>query len=165
MLPVGSPAPRVILPDQHGADVAIGAGESTGEFTGVPTGESPGPRLIVFFPAAFTPVCTAELRVVRDAVVPALPAGASVVAVSCDSMTTLRAFADAESLTFPVLSDFWPHGAASTAFDTFDEELGTARRTTYVVDPGGMIRWGTVSPLPDARDAAEYLTALAALAR
>ena len=53
-----------------------------------------------------------------------------VVAVSCDPVFTLRAFADADGLTFPLLSDFWPHGAVASSYDVFDAERGCARRST-----------------------------------
>ncbi len=52
-------------------------------------------------------------------------------------MFSLRAFADADGLNFPLLSDFWPHGEVARAYDVFDEERGCPRRSSYVVDKRG----------------------------
>jgi mycoredoxin-dependent peroxiredoxin len=154
MLPVGSPTSVVRLHDQFGADVVVGGEEDLGDL------DRPiairGPLVVVFFPAAFTSVCTGELRALRDDGLNSMgPHDDSLVAISCDSFLTLRAFADTEKIDYPLLSDFWPHGAAASAFDAFDADLGTARRTTYVIDHDGVVRWSQERGLGDARDIAE----------
>ena len=55
-------------------------------------------------------------------------------AISCDPIYSMRAFADQDGLNFPLLSDFWPHGEVSRAYDVFDELKGCPRRSSYVVD-------------------------------
>lgn len=157
MLPVGTPMPSAVLRDQYGAEVVLG--EVDDDIDGPDT--VAGPLVVVFFPAAFTSVCTSELRALRDSgLARQIPYDESVVAISCDSFLTLRAFADAEKIDFPLLSDFWPHGAVSMAYDAFDAESGTSTRTTYVVDVDGVIRWGRESGLRDARDFTEARSAL-----
>lgn len=155
MLTVGSPMPSALLRDQHGADVFLGP-------PGDGIGDAPpltGPLAVVFFPAAFTSVCTSELRAVRDSGLASDEKyGPSVVAISCDSFLTLRAFADAEKIDFPLLSDFWPHGEVSQRYDAFDAELGTSTRTTYVVDGAGVIRWAGENGLRDERDITQIRT-------
>lgn len=86
-----------------------------------------------------------------------------ILAVSNDSPFTLRVFAEQEGLEYPLLSDFWPHGAVSTAYGVFDAEKGCAVRGTFVIDKAGVVRWEVVNGLPDARDEQEYLKVLAAL--
>ena len=142
---VGDRAPDFTLPDQHGraTDLSTYA----------------GPVLVVFFPAAFTPTCTSELAALRDAPIP----GATVLAVSCDSVPALRAFAEAERLTFPVLSDFWPHGEVARAYGAFHPERGIAGRLSALVDDRGVVRAVWRSAPAQARDPAEYARAASAL--
>lgn len=119
--------------------------------------------MLVFYPFAFTRVCTGELCVLRDDLVPSLPDGVRVLAISCDSMFTLRVYAETEGLEFPLLSDFWPHGAVASSYGVFDDERGCARRGTFLIDADGMVRWTVVNGIPDARDVADYRRALDAL--
>lgn len=142
---VGDVAPDFTLTDQHGHPTSLSA--------------QVGPVLLVFFPAAFTPVCHDELRALRD-----LAGRAHVWGISCDSMFVLRALDDAEGLDFPLLSDFWPHGEVARAYGALDEERGTARRLSVLVDSEGRVaaRWQST---PDrARDTGDYARALDSLA-
>lgn len=145
-LQIGDIAPDFTLPDQHGQPTSLSA--------------QVGPVLIVFFPAAFTPVCHDELRALTG-----IASDSHVLGVSCDSMFVLRALDDAEGLGFPLLSDFWPHGEVARAYGVLDETHGTARRVSVLVDAQGRVaaRWQSGPDL--ARDPAEYLRALADLAR
>lgn len=142
---VGDRAPDFALPDQHGRATSLSTYD--------------GPVLIVFFPAAFTPTCTSELAVLRDEPIP----GVTVLAVSCDSVPALRAFADAEGLDFPVLSDFWPHGEVARAYGAFLPERGIAGRLSVLVDGRGVVRAVWRSGAAEARDAMDYGRAVAAL--
>lgn len=144
VLQVGDAAPDFTLPDQHGHPTALSAQE--------------GPVLIVFFPAAFTPVCHDELRALRE-----ISSRAQVWGVSCDSMFVLRALDDAEGLGFPLLSDFWPHGEVARAYDALDAERGLARRVSVLVDEGGRVAAQWRSTPDRARDPEAYLRALADL--
>lgn len=120
--------------------------------------------LIVFIPFPFTRVCTSELCSLRDNLAALEEADTNVVAITCDSYGSNRAWAAAEGVSFPVLSDFWPHGAVATAYGCFNEGLGVADRATYVLDADGIVReviraesFGT------AREISSYTEALAAL--
>ncbi|WP_225849519.1 peroxiredoxin [Streptomyces sp. HPF1205] len=147
----GRPAPGFALPDQHGRTVRLA------DFRGKKD------VVLMFFPFAFTGVCTGELRAVQAELAAFQDDSTQVLAVSCDSMHALRVFSDAEGLDFPLLSDFWPHGAASRAYGVFAEDKGCALRGTFVVDRRGTVRWTVVNGLPDARDLHEYAKALQAL--
>lgn len=148
VLHIGDVAPDFTLPDQHGHPTSLSA--------------QVGPVLIVFFPAAFTPVCHDELLALRDV---AAEAQAHVWGLSCDSMFVLRALDDAEGLGFPLLSDFWPHGEVARAYGALDEAHGTARRVSVLVDAQGRIAASWQSSPDLARDPAEYVRALADLAQ
>lgn len=84
-------------------------------------------------------------------------------ALSCDSMFTQRVFAEKEGYQFPVLSDFWPHGATAKAYGIFDEARGCAIRGTFVIDKEGVVRWQVINAIGDARSLDDYKAALAAL--
>jgi mycoredoxin-dependent peroxiredoxin len=117
----------------------------------------------MFYPFAFSSVCTGELCEVRDS----LPAFESddvqLLAVSCDPMHALRAFAEQDGLTFPLLSDFWPHGEVAAAYGVFNEQRGCAERSTFIVDREGVLRWSVHNQMPDARDLEQQLKVLADL--
>ncbi|WP_350277357.1 peroxiredoxin [Kribbella sp. HUAS MG21] len=117
--------------------------------------------VLVFYPYAFSQVCTSELAALRDR--PELLAAAEFLAISCDPMFTLRAYAEAQDLPFSLLTDFWPHGAIASSYGVFDTERGSALRGTFVVDRDGIIRWSVVNPLPEARSLDDYAEALAKL--
>ena len=147
----GDVAPDFELRDQHGRPVRLSSYR--------------GSRAVVlmFYPYAFSRVCTGELRDVRDNH-PELTSGSvQLLAVSCDPMFALRELADRDGLTFPLLSDFWPHGEVATAYGVFDAERGCANRSTFVIDAEGLVRWSVHNAMPDARDLAEQSRVLAGL--
>jgi len=119
--------------------------------------------LLVFYPFAFTGVCTGEMTALRDELPSLTAAGTVVYAISCDTVASLREFADREGLTHSLLSDFWPHGAVSTAYGVFNETLGAAERGSFVIDRSGVVRWVVRNELPDARTIGDYEKALADL--
>ncbi|MER5882424.1 peroxiredoxin [Streptomyces sp. NPDC001941] len=147
---VGSEAPGFELKDNHGRTVRLG--DLRGEKNVV----------LVFYPFAFTGVCTGELRALQENL-DRLGDDTEVLAVSNDSIHTLRVYGEQEGLEYPLLSDFWPHGAASRAYGVLDEDKGCAVRGTFVIDKAGTVRWSVVNALPDARDLEDYVKALDAL--
>jgi peroxiredoxin len=150
-LALGRPVPDFLLNNQHGEDVALSS------FRGR---QAVG---IMFFPFAFSRICTGELRDVRDALADLPRAGVELLAISCDPMFALRAFSDAESLGFPMLSDFWPHGEVARRYAVFDEQRGCALRGTFLVDVQGVLRWKVENTMPDERDWAATKQALLTL--
>ena len=62
-------------------------------------------------------------------------------AVSIDHKFTQRAFADRDGYTFPLLADFWPHGAIAQEYGVFAEDKGAALRGTFIIDKAGVVRW------------------------
>ncbi|MEZ7007145.1 peroxiredoxin [Streptomyces sp. AD55] len=145
---VGDKAPDFELKDNHGATVRLS------DFHGREN------VVLLFYPFAFTGVCTGELCEIRDNLPRFADRDTQVLAVSNDSIHTLRVFGEQEGLEYPLLSDFWPHGNVSRAYGVFDEDKGCAVRGTFVIDREGVVRWTVVNGLPDARDLDEYVKAL-----
>ena len=150
-LEVGRPAPDFSLRDQHGQAITLSSFR--------------GERAVVvlFYPFAFSRVCTGELSELRDALPEFQNDEVQLLAVSCDPMYSLRVYAEREDLEFPLLSDFWPHGEVARAYDVFNESRGCAVRGTFVVDREGVLRWEVVNDIPDARDLDACRKALADL--
>jgi mycoredoxin-dependent peroxiredoxin len=148
---VGDVAPDFELRDQHGQGVRLSSYRGSKAV------------VLMFYPFAFSRVCTGELWDVRDNH-PELTSGSvQLLAVSCDPMFALRELADRDTLTFPLLSDFWPHGEVATAYGVFDAGRGCANRSTFVLDRDGVVRWEVHNAMPDARDLEEQSRVLAAL--
>ena len=150
-LEIGKPAPDFTLKDQHGQDV------SPSDFRGRKN------LVIVFYPFAFSRVCTGELCELRDNIADFSDDQTALVAVSCDHMFSLRAFAEHDAISFPLLSDYWPHGGVSTAFGIFNEKVGCSGRATFIVDRDGVLRWQVENEIPNARDIDDYRKILADL--
>ena len=150
-LSIGTAAPDFELNDQHGNKVSLSS------FKGKKN------VVLLFIPFAFTGTCTGELCAMRDDLSTFQNDNVELLAVSCDSMYTQRVFAEKEGYNFPVLADFWPHGAVAQAYGIFDDARGCALRGTFVIDKEGIVRWSVVNGLGDARNNDDYKAALAAL--
>ena len=148
---VGQKAPEFTLRDHHGHPTTLSSFRGSKNV------------VLVFYPWAFTGVCTGELCEIRDRIASFDNDDTVTLAVSCDAQFSLRIFAEREGYTFPLLSDFWPHGEVARAYGIFDEHAGAAIRGTFVIDKQGIVRYAVVNQIPDARDPAEYEKALAAL--
>ena len=148
---VGQRAPDFELKDQHGAPVRLSG------FRGKKN------VVLVFYPLAFSGVCSGELAAMRDEFPEASRDDVELLAVSVDSGYALRAWSDAEHFGFSLLSDFWPHGGTARSYGVFDENMGIATRGTFIIDKDGVVRWKVVNPVPQARDIADYQKALASL--
>ncbi|WP_236685790.1 peroxiredoxin [Demequina oxidasica] len=144
---VGQPAPAFSLLDQHGRTVTLDGFRGTGV-------------LLVFIPFAFTDTCTNELVDLQGAEDLLTSDEVKVMVISCDSIYTLKAWADAHAYDGGILSDFWPHGEAARAYGVFNEDKGLANRGSFLIDGDGIVRWAIVSPMGQARDLDEYRAAL-----
>ena len=126
------------------------------------------PVVLVFFPAAFSSVCTKELCTFRDSMAKLGQANAQVYGISVDTFFALKAFHDHEKLSFPLLSDF--NKQVIREYGVFNEDMiglkGIAKRAVFLIDKDGVVRHREV--LDDARNEPDYekvFSALAALAR
>ncbi|CAB4667719.1 unannotated protein [freshwater metagenome] len=150
-LTIGTPAPLFELSDQHGANF------SSQSLIGQKN------LVVMFYPFSFTGTCTGELCAIRDDLNAFQNDDVQLVAISCDSKHSQRVFSETEGYKFPVLSDFWPHGAISKTFGVFDDTRGCAVRGTFIIDKEGIVRWQIVNGLGDARNNGDYKAAIAAL--
>jgi mycoredoxin-dependent peroxiredoxin len=148
---VGDHAPDFELKDQHGSTVRLSGFEGSKNV------------VLVFYPLAFSGVCSGELCAMRDEFPEVTRDDVELVTVSVDSGFVLRTWADQEHFNFTLLSDFWPHGGVARSYGVFDEDRGVATRGTFIIDKAGVVRWKVVNPIPQAREIAEYQKALAEL--
>jgi peroxiredoxin len=149
---IGQEAPDFELPSTTGGKVSLSS------FRGDKA------VAVVFIPFAFTGVCQGELCQLRDDFSQYEGANVQVLAISCDSGPSQKKWAEEQSYQFPVLSDFWPHGATAQAYGVFNDALGCAERGTFLVGRDGTIvdSFRTDS-LGTAREASRYAEALAKL--
>ena len=148
---VGQEAPDFTLRDQNREDVTL---SSFRDRTSV---------LLVFYPFAFSRICTGELCQVRDQLPRFEQSGVQVLAVSVDSAHVLRAYAAQEGYRFPLLSDFWPHGEVARTYGVFNEISGMANRGTFLIDRAGIVRFAEVNQVGEKRDQSAWHEAMAQL--
>jgi mycoredoxin-dependent peroxiredoxin len=148
---VGEEAPDFLLPDSEGGKTKLS------DFRGRKN------VLLVFYPLAFSPVCSTEFCMFRDVNSDIQNEQVEVLGISVDSVWTLRAWKKAEGFPNAFLSDFWPHGAVSRTYGAFLEERGISLRGTFLVDKEGIVRWKEINQPRDARDQAGWRKAIADL--
>ncbi|SES13486.1 MULTISPECIES: peroxiredoxin [Lentzea] len=119
--------------------------------------------LLVFYPFAFSGTCHGELCQLRDEIATYEDENVQVLGVSVDSPFALKAWANQEGYRFPLLSDFWPHGAVAQAYGVFNSSAGMALRGTFLVDVDGVVRFAEVNGPGEARDQEAWKKAVASL--
>jgi len=137
---VGEQAPDFALRDQHGAEFRLSSVRGQKAV------------LLVFYPFAFSGVCTGELTGFRDRLGEFETDDSTLVAISCDPIYTQRAFADRDGIFFPLLADYWPHGAVTQAYGVFDELAGSPMRSSFVIDKTGRVVWAVHNEGGEPRD-------------
>jgi peroxiredoxin len=149
---VGAEAPDFALNDQNNQEVRLS------DFRGKKH------VLLVFYPLAFTGTCQGELCQMRDNIGDFQSDDVQVLTVSVDSPYSHKVWAEREGFDFPLLADFWPHGAVAQAYGVFNSERGFANRGTFLIDRGGVVRFVEVNGPRAPRNQEAWRTALAALA-
>ena len=149
---VGSEAPDFTVRDQNNQEVTLSS------FRGDRT------VLLVFYPFAYSNICTGELCAVRDDLAAFQNDDVQILALSVDHPFALKAWSEAQGFDFPLLSDFWPHGAVAKAYGVFNDAHGMAVRGTFLVDTAGIVRFAEVNGPGEPRDQSGWRTAVAALA-
>ncbi|MDZ7882616.1 MAG: peroxiredoxin [Mycobacterium sp.] len=150
MLAVGDSAPDFTLKDQHGRAVTL-------------SGLRNKNVLLVFFPLAFTGVCQGELGEIRDQLPEYQNDDTAVLTISVGPPPTHKVWATDNGFGFPVLSDFWPHGAVTQDYGVFNADAGYPNRGTFAVDRDGIIRFAEMMQPGQLRDQGVWRQALAAL--
>jgi len=140
---VGTKAPDFTLMDQDRQPVTLSAQKGR-------------PVVLAFFPAAFSSVCTTELCTFRDQLAKLDYSTAQVYGISVDTFFALKAFHDAQKLSYPLLSDF--NKEVIRQYGVFNEDMiglkGIAKRAVFVIDGQGIVRHREV--LEDARNEPDY---------
>jgi mycoredoxin-dependent peroxiredoxin len=149
---VGTEAPDFTVKDQNNQAVTLSS------FRGERA------VLLVFYPFAFSGICTSELGAVRDDLADFQNDDVQILGISTDHPYALKAWSEAQGFDFPLLSDFWPHGEVAKAYGVFLEKRGMAVRGTFLVDKAGIVRFADVNAPGEARDQSSWRKAVAALA-
>jgi peroxiredoxin len=147
MLQVGDVAPDFELLDEEGKPTRLSS------FRGRNV-------VILFFPAAFSPICTQELKQIAGRRNDYDREDAAVIGVSVDNRWSLKAFKRDEGLTVTLLSDFHPKGNVAQKYGVFIGETGYAKRGTFIVDRDGVLRGISVKEPKEARSEEDYLNLL-----
>ena len=143
MLQVGDVAPDFELLDEEGKPTRLSS------FRGRNV-------VLVFFPAAFSPICTAELTEMAANRADYEQKNAAVVGVSVDNKWSLKAFKRDAGLGATLLSDFHPKGNVAQKYGVFMGETGYAKRGTFVIDAKGVIRGITVNEPKEPRSEEDF---------
>jgi peroxiredoxin len=153
-------------------ETIVQAGEPAPEFTLLRYDESEFTRedllgqttVLVFYPLAFTPVCTDQLSVYEQVLDEFKAQGATLYGVSCDSVYAQSAFRDKLGVSIEQLSDFEPKGAACRAFGVYHVE-GYPQRALVIIGADGVVRWSfqaaSTEELPGANLIFDGLAAVA----
>lgn len=108
--------------------------------------------LLVFYPFAFSGICGGELAAVQASLGDFQNSSVQVLAISCDPTFSLAAWASSEGFGFPLLSDFWPHGAVASGYGVFNPAKGMALRGTFLVRPDTTVAFAEVNQPGEPRD-------------
>jgi peroxiredoxin len=150
-LGVGTAAPDFTLKDQNNQEITLSS------FKGEKN------VLLVFYPLAFTGTCQGELCQVRDELPKFQNEDTAILAVSVGASPSHKVWAAEQGYTFPLLADFWPHGAVAQAYGVFNEATGFANRGTFVIDKSGVVKFAEMNGPGEARDQSAWEKALSAL--
>ena len=148
---VGSEAPDFTLNDYNKQQVTLSSFRGSKNV------------LLVFYPFAFSGICNGELCQLRDELATYEDEDVQVLGVSVDTPFTLKAWATQEGYQFPLLSDFWPHGAVAQSYGVFNDTAGMALRGTFLIDVDGVVRFAEVNAPGEARDQDAWKKAVASL--
>lgn len=140
----GTPLPEITLKNADGEDV------TRDDFAGKTT-------ILVFYPFAFSPVCTDQLQIYEEVLPQLKEQGVELYGVSTDAGYSQRAFAESLGVTIPQLSDFEPKGAASKQLGTYFEPAGMTNRALVLVNPDLTVGWSHLADNPGELPGANLL--------
>jgi peroxiredoxin len=134
LIAAGTPVPEFALRRGDGSDFT--RADLEGQTT-----------VLVFYPFAFSPVCTDQFNLYEEVLDDFRDKGATLYGVSCDATYSQTAFAEKLGVTIEQLSDFEPKGAACRAFDAYHEG-GFPQRALALIGPDGVVKWSFQAPSP-----------------
>jgi mycoredoxin-dependent peroxiredoxin len=151
VIEVGERAPDFTLRDQNNEEFTLSSSRGVRSV------------LVIFYPLAFTGICTDELGAVRDDTSTYQNGEVQAVSISVDSAYVQKIFSQREGYEFPMLSDFWPHGGVAKSYGVFNEDNGFANRGTFLVDKDGIVRFAEMNGPGEGRNADNWRDAIAKL--
>ena len=104
--------------------------------------------VLAFYPADWSPVCTSELAIIQETIEDIRAHNAEILAVSVDNVWSHKAWAQQQNLSFPLLSDFWPHGEVARKYGVFLEKDGISNRALFFIDGSGNVRSSWIAENP-----------------
>ena len=104
--------------------------------------------VLVFFPAAFSSVCTDQFQIYQEVLEDFAEQGATLYGVSCDQSDSQSAFRESLNVTIAMLSDFEPKGAATKAFGCWFAPTGVSNRALVIVGPDQTVQWSWIGEHP-----------------
>ena len=120
--------------------------------------------VVAFHPLAFTPVCANQMCAYESDRPTLDAAGAVVLGISVDAQPAKSAWAKTlGSISFDLLSDFYPHGEVARKYGVFREQDGISERAVFVVDRNGRIAWARSYEIPQLPDNSELVEVVGAL--
>jgi mycoredoxin-dependent peroxiredoxin len=144
---VGATAPDFTLRDQNNQEVHLA--DLRGKNV-----------LLVFYPFTFTGTCQGELCEIQENLARYQTDAAQVLAISVDSPYAHKVWATREGYDFPLLADFWPHGAVAASYGVLNDQLGAANRGTFLIDRTGVVRFAEMLGPGQRRDQSAWTKAL-----
>ncbi len=148
-LSVGAAAPDFALKDQNQKDVKLSDYRDKKNV------------VIVFYPLDWSPVCTNEHACFVNDLKRFQELDAQVLGISVDSAWSHKAFAEKMGISYPLLADFQPRGAAGDLFGVYMADRGITGRAIFIVDRHGKLAWVKnydLPTLPDIKEVAEALS-------
>ncbi len=146
---IGQPAPDFVLKDQNQKEVRLSDYRGKSKV------------VLVFYPLDWSPVCTNEHACFVNDMKQFESLNAQVLGVSVDSVWSHRAFAEKMGITYPLLADFQPRGAAATQYGVYLADKGITGRAIAIVNAAGKVAWFKQYEIPEVPDVKEVATALA----
>ena len=104
--------------------------------------------VLVFYPAAFSSVCTDQFQILEEVLEDVRAQGATVYGISCDQRESQTAFREYNNVTIPMLSDFEPKGETAKAFGAYFEPGGMTTRALVIVGPDQTVQWSWIGEHP-----------------
>jgi peroxiredoxin (alkyl hydroperoxide reductase subunit C) len=133
---LGAPAPDFTLPSQLGKDITLS--------------DLRGKNVVLaFYPLAWTPVCTLQIPLYEAEMEKFVALDTQILSISVDSTDCLRAWAESlGGIHYPMLSDFWPHGAVAELYGVLQSD-GRSERALFIIDKQGILRYIDIHDIND----------------
>ena len=109
--------------------------------------------VLVFFPQAFTPVWTSQIPSYEAEYATFAELNVQVLGISIDHIPVLKAWAESiGGISYPLISDFWPHGEVAKQYGVFREQEGRSERAIFIIDKQGIVQYVDIHDIDEQPD-------------